>query len=219
MKRLFTSCFGLGYLPIAPGTWGSLPPAILFYLLGQLHVAPMVIAAVIVVVYTPILLKIRFAEFFPGLSFGPLLVIGSYITQLPKNYVGMLTIPVIASIPVGLLVSNLLFLNEFPDYEADSNTGRRHGVILLGRKRASKIYVLILGLTFMSIIVPVILTIFPLTVLISLVTLPLAVKASKNVLRSYDNPNKMMPSLAQNSLIVLITPFLLALGLTLKLFI
>ena len=29
-KRLFTSCFGLGYLPIAPGTWGSLPPAILF---------------------------------------------------------------------------------------------------------------------------------------------------------------------------------------------
>ena len=29
-KRLFTSYFGLGYLPIAPGTWGSLPPAILF---------------------------------------------------------------------------------------------------------------------------------------------------------------------------------------------
>jgi phosphatidylglycerophosphatase A len=29
-KRLLTSCFGLGYLPIAPGTWGSLPPAILF---------------------------------------------------------------------------------------------------------------------------------------------------------------------------------------------
>jgi len=29
-KRLLTSCFGLGYLPIAPGTWASLPPAILF---------------------------------------------------------------------------------------------------------------------------------------------------------------------------------------------
>lgn len=29
-KRLFTSYFGLGYLPIAPGTWGSLLPAILF---------------------------------------------------------------------------------------------------------------------------------------------------------------------------------------------
>ena len=32
-KRLFTSYFGLGYLPIAPGTWGSLPPAILFAVL------------------------------------------------------------------------------------------------------------------------------------------------------------------------------------------
>ena len=30
MKRLLTSCFGLGWLPLAPGTWGSLPPAIGF---------------------------------------------------------------------------------------------------------------------------------------------------------------------------------------------
>lgn len=30
MKRLFTSCFGLGLLPIAPGTWGSLPPVLIF---------------------------------------------------------------------------------------------------------------------------------------------------------------------------------------------
>jgi phosphatidylglycerophosphatase A len=30
MKRLLTSCFGLGRLPLAPGSWGSLPPAIIF---------------------------------------------------------------------------------------------------------------------------------------------------------------------------------------------
>ena len=30
MKRLLTSCFGLGLLPVAPGTWGSLPPTIIF---------------------------------------------------------------------------------------------------------------------------------------------------------------------------------------------
>ena len=27
---MLTSCFGLGWLPMAPGTWGSLPPAIVF---------------------------------------------------------------------------------------------------------------------------------------------------------------------------------------------
>jgi len=30
VKRLLASCFGLGYLPLAPGTWGSLPPAVVF---------------------------------------------------------------------------------------------------------------------------------------------------------------------------------------------
>ncbi len=33
MKRMLTSCFGLGWLPFAPGTWGSLPPAIIFALM------------------------------------------------------------------------------------------------------------------------------------------------------------------------------------------
>ena len=32
IKRLLTSCFGLGFLPGAPGTWGSLPPAVAFWL-------------------------------------------------------------------------------------------------------------------------------------------------------------------------------------------
>ena len=36
MKRLLTSCFGLGWLPAAPGSWGSLPPAIAFGLIYYL---------------------------------------------------------------------------------------------------------------------------------------------------------------------------------------
>jgi len=35
VKRLFTSCFGLGLLPLCPGTWGSLPAAGLFLLLAS----------------------------------------------------------------------------------------------------------------------------------------------------------------------------------------
>ncbi|MCH8216611.1 MAG: phosphatidylglycerophosphatase A, partial [Planctomycetes bacterium] len=52
MKGLITSCFGLGWLPIAPGTWGSLPPALLFALMGGMGCAPisLQIAMVILVV-------------------------------------------------------------------------------------------------------------------------------------------------------------------------
>lgn len=33
MRRLAASCFGLGRLPLAPGTWGSLPPTLVFVLM------------------------------------------------------------------------------------------------------------------------------------------------------------------------------------------
>ena len=39
MKRLLATCFGLGRLPCAPGTWASLPPAIIFGLLWHFGVS------------------------------------------------------------------------------------------------------------------------------------------------------------------------------------
>jgi phosphatidylglycerophosphatase A len=39
MKKLLTSCFGLGLLPLAPGTWGSLPPVIIFTVLSHFGVS------------------------------------------------------------------------------------------------------------------------------------------------------------------------------------
>jgi phosphatidylglycerophosphatase A len=49
MKRLLTSCFGIGWLPLAPGTWGSLPPAIIFGLLCNLGISTASAAAVMAV--------------------------------------------------------------------------------------------------------------------------------------------------------------------------
>ena len=50
MKNLLTSCFGLGKLPWAPGTWGSLPPVVLYQALGYLWPAanPYVMAGLLV---------------------------------------------------------------------------------------------------------------------------------------------------------------------------
>ncbi len=46
MKRMLTSCFGLGRLPIAPGTWGSLPPVIIFGLMSWFGASPAIITNV-----------------------------------------------------------------------------------------------------------------------------------------------------------------------------
>ena len=36
---MLTSCFGLGRLPLAPGTWGSLPPVIIFAAMSHFSVS------------------------------------------------------------------------------------------------------------------------------------------------------------------------------------
>jgi phosphatidylglycerophosphatase A len=46
MKRLLASCFGLGRLPLAPGTWASLPPAVIFALMWQFGISAVVISVV-----------------------------------------------------------------------------------------------------------------------------------------------------------------------------
>lgn len=174
------------------------------------------LAAIIIYTYTPFLTKIRVTEIFPGLAFGPLMVTGAYITQLPIRVFSISFTPIAASIPVGLLVTNLLFLNEFPDYEADFKTGRRHGVIVLGRRRASKAYVLILALVYISIVLPVVFNVLPAGVLISLASIPLAIRASKEVLENYNQVEKLIPGLAKNVFIVLLTPTLMTVGLLLS---
>lgn len=49
MKRLLASCLGLGRLPVAPGTWGSLPPAIVFGLMCHLGASAISVSIVMVV--------------------------------------------------------------------------------------------------------------------------------------------------------------------------
>lgn len=46
IKRMLTSCFGLGRLPPAPGTWGSLPPVIIFGLMCLFGASPAMITNV-----------------------------------------------------------------------------------------------------------------------------------------------------------------------------
>ena len=43
---MLTSCFGLGRLPVAPGTWGSIPPAVVFGILCQFGASAVIVSIV-----------------------------------------------------------------------------------------------------------------------------------------------------------------------------
>lgn len=64
MKRLLASCFGLGWLPLAPGTWGSLPAAIIFGLMSQMQ-APAIIISIVMaaLVIAGSVVCVRFAPY------------------------------------------------------------------------------------------------------------------------------------------------------------
>src|SRR4030042_970565 len=95
--------------------------------------------------YNVYLSKWMIGELFAGLGFGPLIVLGSYYVQTGRYSWEAL----FASLATGVLNSNLLFLNEFPDREADQKGGRRHLVISLGNKDASYLFVILLAASYL----------------------------------------------------------------------
>jgi len=77
------------------------------------------------------------------LTFGPLLTLGSFFAmsntsieisfQLLQNFV-------LIGIPLGLLTTNILFINQFPDFTSDKKSNKINLVVLFGKKISRWIY-------------------------------------------------------------------------------
>jgi 1,4-dihydroxy-2-naphthoate octaprenyltransferase len=142
-----------------------------------------------------------------GLGLGVLPVLGMYFSQT-----GTYTLhAVIASIPSGFLVHNLLLLNEFSDIEADKVGHRKTLPITIGRRGAAIIYTAFSILVYVWISGAVIFKAMPVFTLLALLTLPLAIKAIRGAFQSEDM-SKLMPAMAHNVLVVLLTQLLTAVG-------
>ena len=147
-------------------------------------------------------------ELLSGMALGSFVVLGVYFALSSTLTVQV----VIVSIPPGILTSLLLFLNEFPDAEADKEGGRHHLVIHLGKSRAAKVYVFGLILVYLCILCAPAFFHAPYLILISWLTIPFALKAIQGTLRFYDDLPNLIPALGMNVGVVLLTDLLLAIG-------
>jgi 1,4-dihydroxy-2-naphthoate polyprenyltransferase len=159
--------------------------------------------------YTTFLTKKLAGELGAGLGLGTLPVIGTYFIQTGSfNY----EILLVSLIP-GLLTANLLFLNEFPDFDADKTVNRYNLVIALGKKNASILYVLIVSCVYLMIIGAVITGIMPYQALLALITIIFGLKAIIILFRNYDkNTVKITPALKYNVIMILGINFFLSIG-------
>jgi 1,4-dihydroxy-2-naphthoate octaprenyltransferase len=164
----------------------------------------------VIVAYTPWLTRNPWLCLIaPGLGFGPLMVMGTHFA-LSGEY--SLTAFVASLVPF-FLVSNLLLLNQFPDVDADKSIGRRHFPILIGRRQSSFIFSAFLILTYVTILVGIMFKILPLACLLSLLTLFISIPLLKASIEYADDLQNLVPFMAKNVLVNLLTPVLVAIGL------
>ncbi len=155
--------------------------------------------------YTTQLATRGVGEFIVGLNCGPLAVIGSYYVQTQTIALE----PIIASIPLGMLILEVLWINEIPDYYADAKAGKRTLVTRIGRKRAADIYGILMFSTYAVIMLGVSLSLMPVVTLLSFLTAPMAIRAVFVARRNYEDPSKLIPANAATVLIHLLTGLLL----------
>ena len=152
--------------------------------------------------------SVGLGELATAIGSGPLIVVGSYYVQAQRATLGALW----ASIPVGLLGAAILWINQFPDYEADRAAGKNTLVVRLGRKRAVWGYVALLVAAYLVIVVSVVVSILPYTALLALATVPLAYKAIRGAVRFHSDTPKLIPTQATHIQLYLANALLLSVG-------
>ncbi len=197
-KQVFR--FGLSALTLAVGI------GIYFIVARGLLLLPLlVVAGVCILLYTPFILKLKVPEWAAGLGLGTLPILGTYFVQT-TDYLPA----IVASIPSGILVHNLLLLNEFPDVDADKKGGRKTMPIVWGKKKAGLVYSILTIAVYLWIAGITVVEREPI-LLIALLTIPFAVKAIRGA-RKAEEPGYLMPAMGNNVLIVLLTQLLMGIG-------
>jgi 1,4-dihydroxy-2-naphthoate octaprenyltransferase len=151
-------------------------------------------------------------ELFIGLNFGLLMTLGAYLVQTGR----LSWEPVIASLPVAMLIIAVLYINEFQDYKADKEVGKDNWVVNLGRERAVYGYFLIVGLCYVLIVTGVTTGVMPLLALISLASIPLFIKAQLRLKTYHSQPRELVPANAATILNHLATGLLLTVAYLVK---
>jgi 1,4-dihydroxy-2-naphthoate polyprenyltransferase len=122
------------YLQFGLGTgWATLPLGLLALFIGWFYTAPPIRAC-----YRGL------GEAFIAVGQGTI-VFGAFYIQQGFNW-----LPILVSLPWLFALPALKIMREFPDLDADLSTGKRGLTLILGRRRASTVYVTLIALSLLS---------------------------------------------------------------------
>jgi 1,4-dihydroxy-2-naphthoate octaprenyltransferase len=166
-------------------------------------------AVVAIYFYSTSIVNAGLGELFVAIK-GAMIVLGTLYVQYAVIEPAALYVGAI----VGILSATVLFVNSFPDYEADRSKGhRRTLVIMLGKKMASAVFPMFIIVTYAMIAAGILFGFTKVYSLISFASIPFGIK-SVLLLRKEDPESleNMVPVMAAAVTYSRITGFLLALS-------
>ncbi|MFA5370528.1 MAG: prenyltransferase [Sideroxydans sp.] len=108
---------------------------------------------------------------------------------------GFAAAPFVAGLSYALLVTSLLYINQFPDRSADTAAGKLHWVARLPLQYARWGYVLISALAYAWLLLSVLLGWLPPLASLALFALPLSVKAARLLLLHAAQPQQLVAAI------------------------
>jgi 1,4-dihydroxy-2-naphthoate polyprenyltransferase len=164
-------------------------------------------AIVAIYFYSTSIVNAGLGEIFVAIK-GMLIVVGTLYIQYPTVAPAALYVGSI----VGILSATVLFVNSFPDHDADKSKGRRTLVIILNRKTASDLFPIFIICTYAIIVIGIFLGFTRIYSLISFASIPFGIKSILLLRDGRESIEKMVPAMATTVSYSRITGFLLALS-------
>jgi 1,4-dihydroxy-2-naphthoate polyprenyltransferase len=189
---------GIGlYLAIARAFWPILIIGVLGSLISYFYTAP------------PLRLVHRgLGEIGVFLGFGPIMALGAYYVQAQR----FSWEAVYASLPVGILVALILYVNEVPDRPADASVGKRTLPVRLSRDAVIAGYAVAVAVAFGLILVGSVAGPMPFPTIVALAGAPLAAPVYRGLKMFYESPYELMPRMGTNIQLHVATGMLLLAG-------
>jgi len=124
-----------------------------------------------------------------ALGYGPGMACGLYLVQRHQVTTDVL----LASLPLGLLIAGFLWINEFPDFRADRDAGKRTLVVRLGRRAASRAFAGIHAVAYLMIALLPLLGL-PRTVWLGVAGLPFGIAAAARLMADPERTERIIPA-------------------------
>ncbi|CCJ32934.1 prenyltransferase [Caloramator australicus] len=150
-------------------------------------------------------------EFAVGFTFGILVTLGMYVTMTHNINWNV----VLISLPLSFLITNVLWINQFPDYEADMKANKRNWVVRLGKEKSVGVYAMLFAFSYISfILISIILKNY--FFLLGFITLPLTISAVKNAKKHYNDIQRLILSNAKTVQIYILTGIFMIIAIILQ---